>query len=269
MSKGHTTSLFAQNLAEQAVVQAAIRASGVAAVGPGRATSVLEALTCVQTTLCTTATYTGPSNQAATFSAPAPRKRGRPKGSKNKPKPGQLAAKQSRSTEQVSATQNRSTTPRRSLDEVLTEEAASAETPQFVQGANTELPIYAAESTVLPPNPTAVAHSGNPTVLPNEGLPDLAHSIATEPAAPPSSQRAKRTPLPSVLSIYVDTLVAFLPAKEGFITQKKKYAGVGNAFLVGRVPALEKVVVSDELVGLAIPEACGDVESKRGEAGKR
>ncbi|EGZ06562.1 hypothetical protein PHYSODRAFT_375656, partial [Phytophthora sojae] len=35
--------------------------------------------------------------------------------------------------------------------------------------------------------------------------------------------------------MYVDTLVAFSPVKEGFITQKKKYAGVGNAYLVGRV----------------------------------
>ncbi|GMF58851.1 unnamed protein product [Phytophthora fragariaefolia] len=126
-----------------------------------------------------TATYTGPSNQAAAISSPAPRKRGRPKGSKNKPKPGQLAAKQSRSTEQVSATQNRSTTLRHSLDEVLKEEAASAEVLQFVQGANTELPIYTAESTVLPPTPTTVAHSDNLTVLPNEGLPELAHLIAT------------------------------------------------------------------------------------------
>lgn len=41
--------------------------------------------------------------------------------------------------------------------------------------------------------------------------------------------------LPSILSMYVDTLVAFSPVKEGFITQKKKYAGVGNAYLVGRV----------------------------------
>ncbi|GMF48044.1 unnamed protein product [Phytophthora fragariaefolia] len=167
--------------------EAAIRASSVAAVGPGRATSVLEALTPI--------------------SAPAPRKRGRPKGSKNKPKPGQLAAKQSRSTQQVPATQNRSTTPRRSLDEVLTEEAASADVPQFVQGANTELPIYAAESTVLPPTPTAVARSGNPTVLPNEGLPDQAHSIATEPTTPSSSKRAKRIPLPSVLSILPNILM--------------------------------------------------------------
>ncbi|KAE9104496.1 hypothetical protein PF007_g14033 [Phytophthora fragariae] len=181
--------------------EAAIRAPGVAAAGLGRATSALEVLTGAQTTLCTTATHTVPSKQAAAISAPAPRKRGRPKGSKNKPKPGQPAAKQSRSTEQVSATQNRSTTPRRSLDKVLTEEAASAEVPQLVQGADTELPISAVESTVLPPTPAAVAPSGNSTVLPNEGLPDPEHSIATEPATPPSSQRAKRTPLPSVLSI--------------------------------------------------------------------
>ncbi|KAE9301987.1 hypothetical protein PR003_g22394 [Phytophthora rubi] len=220
--------------------EAAIRASGVAAAGLGRATSALEALTGAQTTLCTTATHTVPSKQAAAISAPDLRKRGRPKGSKNKPKLGQPAAKQSRSTEQVSATQNRSTTPRRSLDKVLTEVAASAEVPQFVQGADTELPISAIESTVLPPTPAAVAPSGNSTVLPNEGLPDPEHSIATEPATPPSSQRAKRTPLPSVLSMYVDTLVAFSPAKKGFITQKKTYAGVGNAFLVGRVCRLLK-----------------------------
>ncbi|POM78933.1 Reverse transcriptase [Phytophthora palmivora] len=35
--------------------------------------------------------------------------------------------------------------------------------------------------------------------------------------------------------INYDTLVAFAPAKEGFITQKKKYVGVGSAYLVGRV----------------------------------
>ncbi|KAL3661211.1 hypothetical protein V7S43_013818 [Phytophthora oleae] len=44
-----------------------------------------------------------------------------------------------------------------------------------------------------------------------------------------------RRPPPSVLSTYVDALVAFSPAKEGFITQKKKYIGVGSAYLVGRV----------------------------------
>ncbi|GMF56084.1 unnamed protein product [Phytophthora fragariaefolia] len=209
-------------------------------VCPGRATSVLETLTGVQTTLGTTATYSGPSNQAAVKSDPARRKRGRPKDSKNKSKPGQLAAKQSRSTEQVLATQNRSTTPRRSLDKVLTEHAASAEVPHFVQGADTELPMSAAESTVLPPTPTTVVPSGNPKVLPNEGLPDLAHSIATEPATPASSQRAKRIPVPLVLSMYVDIHVAFSPAKAGFIIQKKKYAGVGNAFLVGRVCRLLK-----------------------------
>ncbi|GMF51552.1 unnamed protein product [Phytophthora fragariaefolia] len=79
--------------------EAAIRASGVAAAGLGRATSVLEALTGAQMTLCTTATYTGPSNQAATISAPALPKCNRPKGSKIKPKAGQPAAKQSRSIE--------------------------------------------------------------------------------------------------------------------------------------------------------------------------
>ncbi|OWZ06991.1 hypothetical protein PHMEG_00020675 [Phytophthora megakarya] len=35
--------------------------------------------------------------------------------------------------------------------------------------------------------------------------------------------------------MYVDTLVAFNPMKEGFVTQKKKYVGVGSAYLVGGV----------------------------------
>ncbi|KAE8894652.1 hypothetical protein PF005_g23727 [Phytophthora fragariae] len=40
--------------------------------------------------------------------------------------------------------------------------------------------------------------------------------------------------------MYVDTLVAFSPVKEGFVSQKKKYVGVGNAFLVGRVCRIVK-----------------------------
>ncbi|ETP31186.1 hypothetical protein F442_19931 [Phytophthora nicotianae P10297] len=170
-------------------------------------------------------TETAPSNEVPVI-VPTKRKRGRPKASKNKPKPVEPTAKRCRPTEPVLLTQSRSIMPRRSLEQVLTDEAAAAAVPQLIQRTDAENSVPAVHSRARLPTP-------DDFTLPDPRLPAPTHSIATDPVT--TTRRSKKASLPSVFSMYVDTLVAFSPAKEGFITQKKKYVGVGNAFLVGRV----------------------------------
>eukprot|EP00644_Phytophthora_capsici_P006303 jgi/Phyca11/117255/e_gw1.32.446.1 len=63
---------------------------------------------------------------------------------------------------------------------------------------------------------------------------DLASPVAASIGTP--RRNPARPPL--IPALYVNTLVAFSPAKEGWTKRQKakdKYPGVGNAYLVGRV----------------------------------
>ncbi|OWZ10326.1 LOW QUALITY PROTEIN: hypothetical protein PHMEG_00016835 [Phytophthora megakarya] len=103
---------------------------------------------------------------------------------------------------------------------------------------------------VLPATTTSIDDA---TVVASE---TSSHPSAGGPATPTTygtpTRRARCNRLPSVLSMYVDTLVAFSPVKEEFITQMKKYMGVGCAYLVGRMRCVLMGRHATEVTGVCV-----------------
>ncbi|KAE9331193.1 hypothetical protein PF008_g15556 [Phytophthora fragariae] len=136
--------------------------------------------------------------------------RGRPKGSKNKPKNATTAAGQPKRTRgiRVDSTTNRSGKTRRCLDTAMTQDAMATDTlpPCMVETDTNSAAVISAREHDAP-----------------FAAPDPASATAATPSPNRTASRPPRqNRLPSILSMYVDTLVAFSPVKEGFITEKKK-----------------------------------------------
>ncbi|GMF23297.1 unnamed protein product [Phytophthora fragariaefolia] len=78
------------------------------------------------------------------------------------------------------------------------------------------------------------------TLAASVGVTQAVASTDPEPEVSPL-QLAPTTRPPVIPDLYIDTLVAFSPAKEGWMPRKThKYVGVGNAYLVGRVCRIMK-----------------------------
>ncbi|POM61505.1 Transposase [Phytophthora palmivora] len=136
--------------------------------------------------------------------------------------------------------------PNRSLDQDMSQEVSAIAGSYGISACSRNSPR--SEEAVLERVDTLSQSASN--VEMSSGIHDVGRHKASSSVShldgvistPPSSNatttntpRTRQERLPSILSLYVDTLVAFAPVKEGFVTQKKKYAGVGNAYLVGRV----------------------------------
>ncbi|GMF26757.1 unnamed protein product [Phytophthora fragariaefolia] len=95
------------------------------------------------------------------------------------------------------------------------------------------------------------------TLAASVGVTQAVASTYPEPEVSPlqlaSTTRSPARP-PLIPDLYIDKLVAYLPAKEGWMTRKThKYVGVGNAYLVSDH---EAHTVPDPVVRLTIPESC-------------
>ncbi|KAG3002463.1 hypothetical protein PC128_g18047 [Phytophthora cactorum] len=98
------------------------------------------------------------------------------------------------------------------------------------------------------PGETSTASSSVTHSVPIEASVPPSRSAAVQHAASPSTSSAgtpRKSPTrpPLIPDMYVDTLVAFAPEKEGWTKRqntKDKYIGVGSAYLVGRVCRIVK-----------------------------
>ncbi|KAF1795875.1 hypothetical protein GQ600_10157 [Phytophthora cactorum] len=72
-----------------------------------------------------------------------------------------------------------------------------------------------------------------------QAAPGSESHVATTPPPAYDTRRGSSGQSPSIAVLYVDILAAFSPAKEGW-TSSKKYVGVGNAYIIGRVCRIVK-----------------------------
>ncbi|GMF41690.1 unnamed protein product [Phytophthora fragariaefolia] len=169
----------------------------------------------------------------ATPSPPTRRKRGRPPGSKNKPKPTTDATQPKR--------RRTAATPQRSLDNVMSQVSTPRVPEHVVEGSNAARRSQQAR-------PLAVSQRSGIHVAAT-----LAASVGVTQAVASTDPESEVSPLqlapttrsptrpPLIPDLYSDTIVAFSPAKEGWMTRKThKYVGVGNVYLVGRVCRIMK-----------------------------
>ncbi|KAG3238386.1 hypothetical protein PI124_g16658 [Phytophthora idaei] len=184
--------------------------------------------------------------------ATLPRKRGRPKGSKNKRKQDQTAV--DKPTSKRARKPENGSKHRRSLDNAMigeTVQLAPTDSTEFTTVATTHPGTVSNQPAAIecqgPATPT-LAHTSVPlqpqladssaVAARQIATADVARGNNSQPitALPPahSSRRITSGQSPSITVLYVNTLVAFAPAKEGWVTSKK-YVGVGNAFIIGRV----------------------------------
>ncbi|GMF57952.1 unnamed protein product [Phytophthora fragariaefolia] len=163
----------------------------------------------------------------ATPSPPTRHKRGRSRGSKNKSEPTTDANQPKR--------RRTAATPQRSIDNVMSQVSTPRVPERVVGGSNAARRSQQAE-------PLAVSHRSGihvtTTLAASVGVTQAVVSTDPEPEVSPlqlaPTTRSKRPPL--IPDLYINTLVAFSPAMEGWMTRKThKYVGVGNAYLVGGV----------------------------------
>ncbi|GMF58943.1 unnamed protein product [Phytophthora fragariaefolia] len=151
----------------------------------------------------------------ASSSAAPRRKRGRPKGSKNKPKIANAPESKHKRGRPVGS----KASPKRSL----AMGSAEADVPPEIRIPQQE--DSAAASVTVNTNESDTDELPG-TIVPSTPLMG-ARPSRTSPARPPL-----------IPSLYIDTLVAFSPEKEGWTKRQKtkdKYVGVGSSYLVGRV----------------------------------
>jgi hypothetical protein len=168
--------------------------------------------------------------EGASSSAPK-RKRGRPKGSKNKPK----ATNGCEPPRKPGRPAKPKAAPKRSLVQTLghAQDDASAVTQSSLALAERVSSPGETSATSVPAMGTADTEAS----VPSSGAATVQQ---TDPPTPPSNGTPRNSPArpPLIPGLYVDTLVAFSPEKEGWTKRKKtkeKYAGVGSAYLIGRV----------------------------------
>ncbi|GMF48946.1 unnamed protein product [Phytophthora fragariaefolia] len=155
----------------------------------------------------------------AAYSSAPKRKRGRPKGSKDKPKaPDAAGPKRKRGRPAGSKA-----SPKRSLTQAMGR--AHADTPTDTQ------------TTERSPQREASAAASTPSNESDADVPMQPGSVV--PSAAPDGRPPRTSPArpPLIPALYVDTLVAFSPEKEGWTKRQKtkdKYVGVGSSYLVGR-----------------------------------
>uniref|UniRef100_H3GQV3 PiggyBac transposable element-derived protein domain-containing protein n=1 Tax=Phytophthora ramorum TaxID=164328 RepID=H3GQV3_PHYRM len=164
------------------------------------------------------------------------RKRGRPKGSKNKPKTttdSDAARKRARPAKSKAS-------PKRSLVQALGQARDNVAPSTQSSLASTESVSQPGETSVVGAPATDTGDSEASVPSARTGTVQQTGSPATPSAG---TRRNSLTRPPPIPGLYVDTLVAFSPEKEGWTKRKKakdKYAGVGSAYLVGRVCRIVK-----------------------------
>ncbi|KAE8992997.1 hypothetical protein PF005_g20578 [Phytophthora fragariae] len=159
------------------------------------------------------------------------RKRGRPKGSKNKAK----TTTDSEPARKCARPAKLKASPKRSLVHALGQVQDNAAPATQSSLASTESASLPGETSVTSAPVTDTADSEASVPSARTGTIQQTGSPATPSAGTRRNSPARPPPIPG---LYVDTLVAFSPEKEGWTKRKKtkdKYAGVGSAYLVGRV----------------------------------
>ncbi|KAG3026479.1 hypothetical protein PC120_g5913 [Phytophthora cactorum] len=189
--------------------------------------------------------------------ATLPRKRGRPKGSKNKRKQDQTAV--DKPTSKRARKPGNGSKPRRSLETAMigeTVQLAPTDSTEFTTVATTHPGTVSNQPAAIEcqaPATPMLAHTGvplQPQLADSSAVAarqiatadvDLGNNSQPITTLPPvhSSRRITSGQSPSITALYVNTLVAFAPAKEGWVTSKK-YVGVGNAFIIGKVCRVAK-----------------------------
>ncbi|KAE9036198.1 hypothetical protein PR003_g11085 [Phytophthora rubi] len=167
--------------------------------------------------------------EGASSSAPK-RKRGRPKGSKNKPR----AANGAEPKRKRGRPAGSKASPKRSLTQAMGHAQTDAPTeiqprPELV--ARSPQRVESAAASALENENDAGGHMLPGTTVPITSTPD-GEAPRTCSARPPL-----------IPALYVNTLVAFAPEKEGWTKRQKtkdKYVGVGSSYLVGRVCRIVK-----------------------------
>ncbi|KAF1783442.1 hypothetical protein GQ600_25012 [Phytophthora cactorum] len=184
--------------------------------------------------------------------ATLPRKRGTPNGSKNKRKQDQTAV--DKPTSKRARKPGTGSKHRRSLDTAMiveTVQLAPTDSTESTTVATTHPGTVANQPAAIecqvPATPTP-AHTSVPlqpqsadssaVAARQIATADVARGNNSQPITTPppshSSRRITSGQSPSITALYVNTLVAFAPAKERWVTSKK-YVGVDNAFIIGRV----------------------------------
>ncbi|GMF48715.1 unnamed protein product [Phytophthora fragariaefolia] len=184
----------------------------------------------------------------AVTAAPSPPtrcKRGRPRGSKNKPKP-TTDANQSKRRETA-------TTPQRSLVNVMSQVITPRVPERVVEGSNAAR--RSQQAGLLAVSQRSDIHATT-TLAASVGVTQAVASTDPEPDVfpqqlAPTARSSTRPPL--IPDLYIDTLVTFSQAKEGWVARKThKYVGVENAYLVARVSDHEAHIGPDPVVRLTI-----------------
>ncbi|KAG3166872.1 hypothetical protein PI126_g4011 [Phytophthora idaei] len=170
--------------------------------------------------------------EGASSSTPK-RKRGRPKGSENRPKTTNGAEPNRKRGRPA----GRKASPKRSLTQAMGHAPAAA--PPAEQPRSTVAQSLSPREEISTTSAPADESEANGPLLRDTIVPGLTSPAGSSAGTPRTSPA--RPPLTPAL--YVDTLVAFSPEKEGWTKRQKakdKYVGVGNAYLVGRVCRIVK-----------------------------
>ncbi|KAF1773344.1 hypothetical protein GQ600_11341 [Phytophthora cactorum] len=164
------------------------------------------------------------------------RKRGRPKGSKNKQKP----TSDGEPTRKRGCPAGSKASPKRSLAQAM---GHSQDTVPPVKQPDPAL----TPSQSLPGETSAASASVTHSVPIEASVPPSCSSAVQHSASPSTSSagtpRKSPTRPPLIPAMYVDTLVEFAPEKEDWTIRQKtkdKYVGVGSAYLVGRMCRIAK-----------------------------
>ncbi|KAL3662683.1 hypothetical protein V7S43_012526 [Phytophthora oleae] len=199
------------------------------------------------------------TNTPETTAAALFRKRGRPKGSRNKAKPTSSATPTEEPTRQRGRPPGSKNKPKRNLDTALDEQVpsssglvTSAAARPSSHPSEGSLADSSAGQYLAPQLPPVVAAVDIPAEVAARNTCLLSASTSNEgntldtqgqmSTPPPAATRPGRT-VPgqssSLSALYVNTLVAFSPTKEGWASSRK-YIGVGSAYMVGMVCRLVK-----------------------------